>query len=219
MAKTILYEAKYSDGTEVKTLVGKNIKDGLIFSDSKGVVKSFDNKKNTYKVSVTSINGDSLEGEYKEEELILADLSSVNFNDEVINARELNASLSKKNLIITSIGCVISIILVAIAIVCSIVLDNVTAQIIILAVTLVLIIAMGAVMLVLTGKNTKLMKLSTKRIEKIALEEQAKSESERSSNNELFDKIDKLKTLYDSGRITEEEYKIEKHKILEEITK
>lgn len=219
MTKTILYEAKYSDGTEVKTLVGKNIKDGLIFSDSKGIVKSFDNKKNTYRVSVTSINGDSLEGEYKEEELILADLSSVNFNDEVINARELNASLSKKNLIITSIGCVISIILVAIAIVCSIVLDNVTAQIIILAVALVLIIAMGAVMLVLTGKNTKLMKLSTKRIEKIALEEQAKSESERSSNNELFDKIDKLKTLYDSGRITEEEYKIEKHKILEEITK
>ncbi|MCF0108301.1 MAG: SHOCT domain-containing protein [Bacilli bacterium] len=219
MSKTVLYEAKYSIGTEIKTLKAKNIKDGLIMSDSKGVIESFDDKKNTYKVSVSLINGDKAEADYKEEELILADLSKVSFNEEVLQARELNKDLSKKNLIITSIGCGISILIVIAAVTSSLFIDAYNWQMAILATSLVLVIAIAVIMLVLTNKNTKTMHLLNKRIEKIAIEEQKLSESNRQEEEETFDKINKLKSLYDSGAITEKEYKARKKQLLDEITK
>lgn len=219
MKKEVLYSPRYEIGFEVKTLVAKNLKDGLILSNSSGKITGFDNKNNTYKVAVTAVNGDTYEGDFKENEIVLADLTKYDFDEEFEKTKAYNSQLNKRNLIITSIGCGVAVLVVAASIIGSLLVKEMNLQITILAIGLVLAICIGAVMLVLSLRISKQNKLTTKKLEQMVLLENATHAEKAKEDNEIFDKVTKIKNLYDSGVLTEEEYKAEKQKLLKEITK
>ena len=207
---------KYEINTEVKTLTGRTVKDGYVFSNTKGTVKSFNNKTNTYSVTVKYISGSTIDVDYKEEELILADLDTESTSKVVEESKKTIDRLNKHSKAVTIIGSAIVLALLVSAILVTIFDKDYTSMIITLIVMLVTVIAIGVVMLLIVTSNTKKCIPHSRKIENIILSEKEK-ELEQDKDNNIFADIQKLKALLDSGAITPKDYEEAKKELLKKL--
>lgn len=167
------FEQKYEIGTKIITLEGKNIKEGYAFANSKGIIKSFNNKDNTYKVVIKTVDGADIEVEYKEEELVLENIPSTS-NEVFKTNSEKIVKLNKQNKLMTFIGCGIVLALLIAAIIIMFTVKDSRAMLAIFIVIMVVVLAIGVSLLLLTSKNTKLIYKLSKQMETAAISEKEK---------------------------------------------
>lgn len=220
--KNIEFDQKYEIGTEVVCLTAKNIKEGYVFSESNGEIKSFNNKTNTYQVSVRMLNGEYLEVEYKEKELMLKTFD-VESSDKTVEEAKANIIKLRKKMIIAGIGFSTAIILLIFAaILAAFLVNNEKLRIIFLIICLIAIIANGVFGVLFIKPINDEIVLNSRKLEAVALSEYEKtSKAQKEKNNSDADdvliQIQRLKSLLDSRAITESEYEDAKKKLLKKL--
>ena len=216
------YEQKYEIGTEVTCLAAKNIKEGYVFPDTDGEIKSFNNKTNSYMVSIKLINGESTEVEYKENELILKKLDVEESNDTVLTSRAKILKLQTKMRLILALFIGVILLLVAAAILIIFLIKDEKYRALVLGLLLALVIFIGVIGYRVVKPINAEVVLNSRKIEAVALAEYKKNLSDKKSKDKaLYDdliiQIQRLKSLLDEKAITEQEYEEAKKKLLKKL--
>lgn len=209
---------KYQVNVEVKTLTGRTIKDGYVFSNTKGTVKSFNDKTNTYSVTVKYINGSTIDADYKEDELILANLNTESTSKEIEESKAAINALNKRSKLITILGSAIVLAILVAAILLTIFNKDYKSLIISLIAMLTAVLIIGIIMVLMVSNITKKSIPLSRKIENIILSEKEK-ELEQDKDNGIFADIKKLKGLLDSSAITPKDYEEAKKELLKQIIK
>ncbi len=216
------YEQKYDIGTEVISLVAKDIKEGYVFPDTEGEIKSFNNKTNTYSVAIKLINGESAEVEYREKDLILKKLDVVTSNETVVDARKTIKKLQRKCKLIIALFAVVIVLLVVAAIIATFVIKDGKMTAILLPLILAVIILLGVSCFLIIKPINEDIILNSRKIEAVALAEHKSAAKEKKNEisetyDELIIQIQRLKSLLDEKAITESEYNDAKKKLLKKL--
>ena len=223
MAKQIMeFEQKYDIGTEVICLVSKNIKEGYVFPDTEGEVTSFNNKTNTYKVSIKLINGENTEAEYKEKEIILKNLDVEDSNETVEEAKKRIKKLRVRQKVIFGLFTGAILLLVIAALLVAFLIEKEKLRNILLIVCLALILINGLLAFLSLRPVGNEIILNSRKIEAVALAEYKKSTEDKKKKDkvqydDLLIQIQRLKGMLDQNIITESEYEDAKKKLLKKL--
>ena len=223
MAKQIMeFEQKYDIGTEVICLVSKNIKEGYVFPDTEGEISSFNNKTNSYKVSIKLLNGEFTDVEYKEKELILKKLDVESSNETVEEAKKRIKKLRVKQKVVFGLFTGAILLLVVAALLVAFLIEREKLRNILLIICLALIVIDGLIgFLSLRPIGAEII-LNSRKIEAVALAEYKKSTEEKKKQDnvqydDLLIQIQRLKGMLDQNIITESEYEDAKKKLLKKL--
>lgn len=213
-------EAKYQNGTDIVTLVGKSIKNGYVFANTKGTIKSYKSKTSSYNVTVNLVNDETKEVEYKETELMLADIYPQ------VRTQEVQETTTKINDLKKNMTTIVFILLggaVVVLLACLLLALNITnlnVRLGILIGSLVLLLALCILALYFSTKYEKQILSNKRKIEAISLLEQEtniKNNKVDAKFQEVMAKLNKLKELKEAEEITDKEYETARKKIIRSI--
>ena len=212
-------EQKYENGVEVKTLVGKGIKDGYVFENSKGIVKSYSDTTFKYKVEVVTTSGGSVLAEYYESELMLANLSIDESNK---RAEELKEIIKKNKRICTFIGIslmIFSLLVIVTMILTTFFVKDQLAMILTISGCMIVLFAGAVVAMIFNIKVNKKAIAASRELETMFFQNSAEVlyQEENKEKDNVLSQIDKLKELLDKGAISEMEYQEAKAELLKRL--